>query len=478
MSKKQDRKQSEELLDIALARYSMHQNQSHEPFALPKNGPRVARFLRGGRLALRAELASAYHVEHQRVPSTNSLSDCLTLLEGLSLGESSVETHLRVGLHESDLYLDLGDELGRAVKIGTDCWQVVDQPPLVFQRTALTSALPVPDPAGDLEELTEILNVAPDAWPLLRSWLVSGLVPHVPHAILLLQGEQGSGKSTCGSILGRMFDPSPVPLRSEPRDLEQWHVAASGSWCVVLDNLSGMPPWLSDGLCKASTGDGVVKRKLYSNNDLSVVSFRRIIAMTSIDVGHLRGDLADRLAIVELRPITGTSRLTDARIASAFRESHARLLGGLLTLAGKARHVEANLPDFEMARMADFCRICKSVDVVSESDPGSLDLYLNQRGTLAADVVESDLIARAIVAKMSSNESWCGTAESLLKALEAEQGFQDLRRPKGWPTSPQALGGRLRRLQPSLLEQGIKVEHSRDTSANRTRHITLSKVEV
>jgi hypothetical protein len=52
---------------------------------------------------------------------------------------------------------------------------------------------------------------------------------------------------------------------------------------VVLDNISGIPDWLSDALCRAVTGDGMVRRRLYENDDLTVLAFRRVVALTSID---------------------------------------------------------------------------------------------------------------------------------------------------------------------------------------------------
>lgn len=61
---------------------------------------------------------------------------------------------------------------------------------------------------------------------------------------------------------GAKHYPSPVPLRQSPRDADSWVTAAAGSWVVALDNLSAIPPWLSDSLCRAATGDGNVKRAL------------------------------------------------------------------------------------------------------------------------------------------------------------------------------------------------------------------------
>ncbi len=68
-----------------------------------------------------------------------------------------------------------------------------------------------------------------------------------------------------------MVDPSVVPFRVAPQGEEKWITAAVGSWVVAIDNASSISPWFSDALCRAVTGDGDVKRMLYTNNDLVVV---------------------------------------------------------------------------------------------------------------------------------------------------------------------------------------------------------------
>jgi len=95
-------------------------------------------------------------------------------------------------------------------------------------------------------------------------------------------------------MLVDLIDPSPVPLRQAPRDADSWVTAASGSWVVALDNLSGIPPWLSDSLCRAATGDGSVKRALYTDADLAVVKFRRCVIVNGIDVGAVHISLFRR----------------------------------------------------------------------------------------------------------------------------------------------------------------------------------------
>src|SRR5262249_40117998 len=150
--------------------------------------------------------------------------------------------------------------------------------------------------------------VLPADQPLLAAWIVHALIPNEPHAILLLGGEQGAGKTTTGERLAMLVDPSGAPTRTAPRETRQWAIAAAGSHVVVLDNVSQVPDWLSDALCRASTGDGWVDRALYTNAELTVLRFQRVVALTSIDPGALRGDLGDRIVMADLLRIEPEAR--------------------------------------------------------------------------------------------------------------------------------------------------------------------------
>ena len=70
------------------------------------------------------------------------------------------------------------------------------------------------------------------------------------------------------------------------------------------------------------------------------------------------------------------------------------------------------------------------------------------------NVVEADVVASAIRSLMASQQEWAGTATELLGALAV---IVDVRitNSKAWPTSPRALGGRVRRAATFLRKIGI-----------------------
>jgi len=363
--------------------------------------------------------------------------------------------------------IDLGRGDGTLVRVSPGGWRVerddADGP--LFRRSRLTSPLPLPARGGHLSELRDLLNVTDASWPLLVSWLVAALVPDVAHPILYLTGEQGTAKTTATKLLVQLVDPSPAPARQSPRDPDDWSVAASGSWVVGLDNLSHLPRWLSDAMCRAVTGDGLVKRTLYSDADVTVLNYRRVLVVNGIDLGGVRGDLADRMIPIELHPITPAERRTDRDLWRAYRAAHPRIFGALLTLLSQ---VLAALPAAreamtERPRMADYAELLAAMDAVSGSNV--LASYAAARTELAAAVVESDQVGAAVTRLVNGQAvGWEGTAAELLDALPTPTPL-----PDSWPRTPASLSGRITRLAPSLAAVGVQVDRRRSNGAKTIR---------
>lgn len=450
-------RQADLLVDLALERYRLGCSADGEPFAVEIEGANIARLFRGRGGSLRSELAEWFHDVHGKAPTANSLSDAMLVLEGQARRADRTSVHLRVAGHENTVVIDLGTADGTAVVVDADGWRTTTLSPVLFRRTALTGALPAPESGGDLDDLRDLLNIDRRLWPLAVAWLVAALMPTIPHPILALLGEQGTGKSTFARLLTRLIDPSPAQLRTAPRDVDTWVVAASGSWVVALDNLSSIKEWMSDALCRAATGDGLVRRRLYSDDDLSVLAFRRVVALTSIDAGALRGDLADRLLVLDLTRIDPTRRRLDADLEARFLAAWPALFGAMLDLTAKVLGV---LPAVHLARpprMADFARVVAAVDEVLGTD--ALDRYAAQGERMAEDVIESSPLAAA-VRDLAGLGPWTGTAADLYKRLTPD------RVPDSWPKSPRGLSGALTRAMPALRSVGVEVtRHERSGAA-------------
>jgi hypothetical protein len=458
------------LVELALSRYRIGRTEVDEAFAVEIDGPNVALMFRGSRDALRSSLSRAFRQTHERTPNSSALSDTLTSLQGEAYEAEPEAVHLRVAEKDDAIVVDLGDSQGRAVVVRPDGWQVVDRSPILFRRTAATGRLPIPEKGGSLTELGELVNISPNTWPLVVGWLVSALVPNMPHPILLLGGQQGTGKSSAARQLGGIIDPSPAPLRSQPRDEETWAVSAAASWLVAVDNISTISQWWSDSLCKAVTGDGWIRRKLFSDGDLAVLSFRRVIVLTSIDAGALKGDLGDRVVLVDLEPIAGTERRTEREIDAQYQKARPRIFGALLDLLAKTLSELRTTSLSTKPRMADFGLLLAAVDrAAGHTDIRALDIYLGQRQRIAETVIESDPFALAIRQLVEDQGKWSGTSSGLLELLSPE------RPPRDWPRTPQGVGGRLTRLIPALEQAGVAVVQRR-VGHDRRRQYWIGRV--
>jgi len=456
------------LVEIATDQFKFGVSKTGETFGVPYSGPKVVKLLRGSKTSLRSTLAREFFARHGKAASQQALADALMVIDGLAQEADETELYLRVcgsagqagiecGSSPCDLWLDMGDPTGRAIRVTADGWNIVPRPPMLFKRTLLMGALPEPARDGALDELWEWLNVEAADRPLLVAWLVAALIADMPHPILSFFGEQGTGKTTAQKIVVSVIDPGPVPTRKPPRDADAWVTAAAGSWVVGLDNLSTVSDWLSDSLCRAVTGDGDVRRKLYTDGEHAVFSFRRCLCLTSIDLGAVRGDLGERMLLINLHIIADEKRLMESEIWPRWAKAHPRILGGLLDVAAG---VIRALPFVELTckpRMADFARIVAAVDTVLNSS--GLAHYLSKQTALAADSLDGD----PFIAALSRLDSFDGTASELLELVKTD------RPPKGWPANARAVTQLLRRQAPVMRKAGWQIRD--DGGQNRSKVI-------
>jgi hypothetical protein len=448
------------LVQLAEKHYSFGVSTAGEVYAVPRTGPQVVQLLRGGKTSLRAELARRYWRTTHRAASSSALADALAVIEGIAQDTGETELYLRVAPGtDGSCWVDLGDPTGRAIRITGDGWTVEPAAPMLFRRSVLTAPLPVPVGGHGLDGLWQLLNVEATDRPLVAGWLIAALITDIPHCVLGVFGEQGTGKSTATKLLVSIIDPSPVPARTPPDDKASWVTAATGSWIVGLDNLSGIPAWLSDSLCRAVTGDGDIRRRLYSDGDLAVFAFRRCVALNGIDLGSIRGDLTDRLLPINLHPIADTERLDEAQLWNTWTTIHPNIVGGLCDLAVETLK---RLPDIHLEhrpRMADYARIQAAVDKALGTT--GLDTWLTKRGALATDAVEADAFLQTLLHTIT--QPWEGTSADLLAALPTPD-----TPPPGWPANARTVTTRLRRWAPTLRQLGWAIT---DTTT-RTKTLT------
>jgi len=380
--------------------------------------------------------------------------------------------HVRVANHGGHIYVDLADSEWRVVDVGLGAWHIVTDSPVRFRRARGMLALPQPERGGSVEELRTFLNVSDASWPLVLSWLIMAFRGRGPFPVIVLTGEQGSGKTTAARVLRSLLDPSASPDRAEPREERDLAIAARNSYAVVIDNLSRLPRWLSDAFSRLSIGAGLSTRQLFTDTDEVFFFAARPIALNGISEFVQRSDLLDRSLLIELQNIPESKRRTEEEFWKEFDAARPRILGALLSVVAVALEREQEVHLAESPRMADFVRWLTAAEPGLGWPAGSfLTAYQSNRGTAHALALDASVIVPPLV---KITVPWEGTAAELLEALAANVDPSVLRQ-EGWPKGPRALGAALRALTPNLRTAGIEVSFERE-SHTRRRLIRVTKL--
>src|SRR5207302_4307460 len=169
-------------------------------------------------------------------------------------------------------------------EIGVIGWRVIDNPPVRYRRAAGMQPLPMPVSGGSVETLRSFLNVKTDTdFVLVVAWALSVLRNRGPYPVIVLSGEQGSAKSTFSAILRSLLDPNTAPLRALPREDRDLFIAESNGHLLAFDNVSGLPAWISDTLCRLATGGGFAVRQLYTDQDEVLFDAARPVILNGIE---------------------------------------------------------------------------------------------------------------------------------------------------------------------------------------------------
>ncbi|MEX2541793.1 MAG: hypothetical protein WD314_08285 [Trueperaceae bacterium] len=407
-------------------------------------------------------------------PSSTGLSGAMGALEAMALfdGEQH-EVLVRVGAGNGIIFLDLADNEWRAVKITSEGWSVVNDPPIRFRRHRAMRPLAVPSPKGHLSPLWELLNIGPDDRVLLAAWLVAALRAQGPYPLLALTGQQGSAKSTTARVLRALVDPNLAPLRGQPREGRDVVISAGNSWILAFDNLSRIPGWLSDLLCTVSTGGGFATRELYTNNEEMVVSFQRPVILTSIADVASKPDLLDRALMLDLPPIPAKNRLIEEQLWSRFAELQPAILGALLdaVAAGLARL--PHLPKNASTRMADFELWAAATEEALGFPAGAFATRFNEsRAEVQGLVLQSEPVAAEVFRFICKTRTWTGTATELLEELNAITP-PSITIKSTWPSTASKLGNDLRTVSPALEKVGVHVEFLKKHGGRRQIALTM-----
>jgi hypothetical protein len=248
--------------------------------------------------------------------------------------------------------------------------------------------------------------------------------------------------------------------------------------------VSGLRWWLSDALCRISSGAGFGTRELYTDQEEVLFSGARPIILNGIEEIVERPDLAERSLFSTCEPIDSKNRKSEDEVWASFDAAHASILGALLDAVATGLK---NFPTMErppdLPRMADFAHWAIACEPALWGDGAFLRAYTANILGAIESVLEASPVAVAVrelmtnLAKASPPKTeWSGTAGDLL-ALLTDLVTERISKSDDWPRNGRALSGRLRRAASFLRRVGIDIVFKREGRVS-TRLIAITACRV
>jgi hypothetical protein len=321
-----------------------------------------------------------------------------------------------------------------------------------------------PARGGSVGKLRDFINVKSDEhFSLIIAWLLATLREHGPYPVLTVIGEQGSAKSTLVELLRLLVDPNVANLRAPPREDRDLFISAGNSHVLAYDNLSGLPPWLSDGLARISTGAAYASRALYTDQEEVLVRAQKPIALNGITEIVSRADLADRCIFVTADRILDEDRKPKEEVMAAFEAERAGILGALLDAGSCGIRTLPGVTGSAWPRMADFAKWATACEPAFATAGSFKAAYEGNQTEAVESLLEDDILAVALQKVRLPCE---GSASEILQQLNATTDHAHIN-AKHWPKDAKALSSRLRRLAPLLRAKGVNAKKLARTSAKR-----------
>jgi hypothetical protein len=407
----------------------------------------------------------------------NSIDQVVDELDAEAQLGPVLQPAIRVAEYEGAIYLDIGDDKWRAIRIDASGFGIDGRPPVKFLRNPGMLPLPVPVP-GEIGELRSFINIASDNdFKLYVGALVGALVPGSPHVILMISGEQGSAKTTACNIFRSFVDPNIASVRSIPATERDLFISANNVWLLVFDNVSYIKSEISDALCRISSGGSFVTRRLYADDEEMLLSVRRPVLANGIPKLSERPDLLDRAILLTLPSINAERRLSESQFKKDFEAAAPCIMGALCAAISSVLRNRQKVELETAPRMADFTRIVTAAEEGLGWEPGSfLAAYQENLEAAMSDLAAQSPVVQAVSMALDKRDDEIKEpATQLLQTLTScitEQQARD----RGWPKQPNQLARALGRLAPVMRAMSIEVEldFERDKATN-VKYIRISR---
>src|SRR5208337_2020269 len=137
----------------------------------------------------RSWLVHLYDTQVKLAPNAQAIKDALATLSSRAHYDGPRQNvATRVGKHDDQIFIDLGDDEWSIIKIDAHGWRLIPYADCAvrFRRPAKMKSLPMPVAAGaSIDLLRRFANVSDAEWPLILGYLLQALRGAGPYPVLV-----------------------------------------------------------------------------------------------------------------------------------------------------------------------------------------------------------------------------------------------------------------------------------------------------
>lgn len=418
----------------------------------------------------------------EKAPKNEFLKTAINVFGGMAQANEIIKLSNRVAEdEEGNWWLDLSNDRWEAVKITDEDWGI-ETPPPIFKRHNHQIPLATPVKGGDPSLMLDYIRLADVNNQLL--WLVtqiSYLIPDIPHPISCLWGEQGSIKTTAQLFIKKLLDNSSVELLSMPHKFRPNELIQNldHHYICGFDNISKIDDSQSDILCRAVTGTGMSKRKLYSDAEDYITAFKRCVTTNGIAITIGKPDLGNRTIQQETIAIPKSLRRKDKEVLKDFKLKSPEILGGFLDILVKVRNIAKTLKIDSLNRMADYtfwgAAITEAMNIHHDKFLIAYNENINQQ---EIDSIRSNQLGEILLEFLEANftkeiTEIKGTTTNIYRRLTRYADSMEISTKEDYPQNSKQFGIRILEILPNLPSVGYKVTRKR---SNKGQVLTFSRL--
>ena len=462
-----------ELANSQIKKIVISQNNSSEVYAIVENNKHLETLNLSSRRA-KSWLSNINHKQNTKakVHSEDFYKNILqTIISKAQMEETCKEkVYSRTALVDGTLYYDLCTPNWKIVKITKDKTEIIpfSESTPIFRRTqsSYLQELPIFDELDSLEKITNLLKIKDTQ--LFKVHLVCMLLESIPVPIMFFDGEAGSMKTTTTASIKRIIDPNGTSNEGNCTAISKRNddliIQLNNRYVLAFDNVTSISQEISDILCRAITGSGNSKRELYSNDDETILNFRRKIILNGIVPGVDYPDLQDRMISYDRIPVQKIQRLTDEEFQKKFNRLLPSVLGQIFKIIQKSlvNYDEVKQENKPKTRLADFEIWGETISRGLGYEPNSfIEKFCEKQKQTSIENIDSHPLVETIVNLLEDKMEYENTMAKCFKTLikRAEELEIDTKsKYVKFPKASNQLSKQLVILKPNLRKIGIDVE--------------------